>query len=63
VLLSQATGITGHLLFERSHLDMRDLVFMARIALLGRMFFAVLRGRYWHGRPGAQYADVSRCGA
>jgi len=47
VPLSQATGLAGHVLFERSHVDMRDVVFSWRASrCLNRMFFAVLRGRY-----------------
>lgn len=48
VPLSQATGLAGHWLFERSHVDVRDFVFSWRASRsLNRMFFAVLRGRYW----------------
>lgn len=44
---SQATGLIGHILFERSHIDIRDLLFSWRASRsLNRMFFAVLRGRY-----------------
>jgi N-acyl-D-aspartate/D-glutamate deacylase len=45
---SQATGLVGHALFERSHVDVRDLVFSWRASrCLNRMFFSVLSGRYW----------------
>jgi N-acyl-D-aspartate/D-glutamate deacylase len=56
---SQATGLAGHWLFERSHVDMRDVVFSWRASrCLNRMFFAVLRGRYWHevGRVRSEFA-------
>lgn len=47
VPLSQATGLAGHFLFERSHVDFRDLVFSWRASrCLNRMFFSVLGGRY-----------------
>jgi N-acyl-D-aspartate/D-glutamate deacylase len=47
VPLSQATGIAGHMLYERSHVDVRDLVFSWRASrCLNRMFFSVLRQRY-----------------
>ena len=47
VPLSQATGLAGHLLFERSHIDPRDVVFSWRTSrCLSRMLFAVLRRRY-----------------
>ncbi|TDR45024.1 N-acyl-D-aspartate/D-glutamate deacylase [Tahibacter aquaticus] len=45
--LSQASGLLGHLLYERSHVDMRDLVFSWRASrCLNRLFVTVLRGRY-----------------
>jgi hypothetical protein len=48
ILLSQVMGTTGHLLFERSHIDVRDFVFSWRTSrCLHRMFFTVLRGGYW----------------
>jgi hypothetical protein len=48
VPLSQVTGLVGHLVFERSHIDMRDLLFSWRASFcLNRMFLAVLRGQYW----------------
>ena len=59
MLASQATGLAGHWLFERSHVDMRDVVFSWRASrCLNRMFFAVLRGRYWHevGRVRSAFA-------
>jgi N-acyl-D-aspartate/D-glutamate deacylase len=59
VLASQATGLAGHWLFERSHVDMRDVVFSWRASrCLNRMFFAVLRGRYWRevGRVRNEFA-------
>ena len=47
VPLSQATGLAGHLLFERSHVDPRDVVFSWRASrCLSRMFISVLRRRY-----------------
>ena len=49
VPLSQATGLAGHWFFERSHIDIRDIIFSWRAThSLNRMFFAVLRGRYWN---------------
>ena len=48
VPLSQATGLAGHWLFERTHVDSRDVVFSWRASRsLNRMFIAVVRGRYW----------------
>ncbi|MCQ4165566.1 Mpo1-like protein [Tahibacter harae] len=45
--LSQLTGLAGHLIYERSHVDIRDLVFSWRASRsLNRLFFSVLRGRY-----------------
>ncbi len=47
-VLSQAAGLTGHVLFERNYVDVRDVLFTWRASrCLNRMFFAVLRGRYW----------------
>ena len=47
-LLSQASGLVGHILFERSHVDVRDVVFSWRASrCLNRMLLEVLRGRYW----------------
>jgi hypothetical protein len=49
VPLSQLMGIAGHLLYERTHIDIRDVVFSWRASrCLNRMFFAVLRGQYWY---------------
>jgi N-acyl-D-aspartate/D-glutamate deacylase len=56
---SLATGLAGHWLFERSHVDIRDVVFSWRASrCLNRMFFAVLRGSYWHevGRVRSAFA-------
>ncbi|MBL8297631.1 MAG: amidohydrolase family protein [Rhodanobacteraceae bacterium] len=45
--LSQLTGLCGHLFYERSHVDMRDLVFSWRASrCLNRLFVSVLCGRY-----------------
>lgn len=45
--LSQLTGLLGHLIYERSHVDLRDLVFSWRASrCLNRLFVSVLRGRY-----------------
>ncbi len=45
--LSQATGLLGHWLFERTPIDQRDTVFSWRaFASLHMMFFYVLTGRY-----------------
>ena len=45
--ISQLTGILGHVLFERSHVDIRDAVFSwPALRGLHRMFFLVLTGRY-----------------
>ncbi len=46
--LSQITGLLGHLLYERSHVDIRDLLFSWRASRsLNQMFFSVLRRKYW----------------
>jgi len=46
--LSQATGLLGHSLFERNHIDLRDLIFSWRASsCLNRLFWSVLRGRYF----------------
>jgi N-acyl-D-aspartate/D-glutamate deacylase len=46
---SQATGLAGHLLFERSHVDPRDFLFSWRASrCLARMAWRVLTGAYWH---------------
>jgi hypothetical protein len=48
VTASQLTGLAGHLLFERSHVDTRDFLFTWRASrCLSRMFSRVLTGRYW----------------
>ena len=60
VPLSQATGLAGHWLFERNHVDTRDVVFSWRASrCLNRMFLSVLRGRYWSevGRVRSAFAD------
>ena len=45
---SQLMGLTGHLLFEHSHVDVRDFLFSWRASrCLSRMFSRVLTGRYW----------------
>ena len=47
VPLSQATGLLGHIVYERSHVDIRDLVFSWRASrCLNRLLVSVLRGRY-----------------
>jgi N-acyl-D-aspartate/D-glutamate deacylase len=44
---SQLTGLLGHRLFERSHVDRRDAVFSLRATrCLNRMFLRLLAGRY-----------------
>jgi N-acyl-D-aspartate/D-glutamate deacylase len=46
--LSQATGLAGHVVFERNHVDTRDVVFSWRASrCLNRMFVSVVRGLYW----------------
>jgi N-acyl-D-aspartate/D-glutamate deacylase len=45
--LSQLTGLLGHHLFERSHIDRRDAIFSLRATCcLNRMFLRLLTGRY-----------------
>jgi N-acyl-D-aspartate/D-glutamate deacylase len=45
--LSQLTGLLGHRLFERSHIDRRDAIFSLRATrCLNRMFLRLLTGRY-----------------
>jgi hypothetical protein len=45
--LTQFTGLLGHLLFERSHIDRQDAVFSWRASYcLGRMLLRVLLGKY-----------------
>src|SRR6201999_2882792 len=44
---SQMTGVLGHALFERTHVDSRDAVFSWRaLHGLNRLFAAVVLGRY-----------------
>jgi N-acyl-D-aspartate/D-glutamate deacylase len=59
-LFAQAFGFAGHVLFERNHVDMRDAVFSWRATwCLNRLFFSVLRGRYWSevGRVRLRFAE------
>jgi len=45
--LSQLTGLLGHRLFERSHIERRDAVFSLRATrCLNRMFLRLISGRY-----------------
>jgi hypothetical protein len=45
--LSQATGLVGHWLFERTPVDQRDTIFSWRaLTSLHRMFLMVITGRY-----------------
>jgi hypothetical protein len=45
--LTQLIGLTGHFLFERSHIDLQDAVFSWRASYcLGRLLFRVLIGKY-----------------
>ncbi|MFB2968662.1 Mpo1-like protein [Aerosakkonema sp. BLCC-F183] len=45
--LTQLVGLSGHLLFERSHIDLQDAVFSWRASrCLGRMLLRVLLGKY-----------------
>ncbi|MDZ7957360.1 MAG: Mpo1-like protein [Aulosira sp. DedQUE10] len=45
--LTQLIGLTGHFLFERSHIDLQDAVFSWRASYcLGKMLFRVLTGKY-----------------
>jgi hypothetical protein len=45
--LTQVLGLTGHLLFERSHIDLQDAVFSWRASYcLGKMLLRVLMGKY-----------------
>jgi hypothetical protein len=45
--VSQLVGLVGHLLFERSHIDLRDAVFSVRASrCLNRMFLRIIAGRY-----------------
>lgn len=53
--ISQATGLLGHWLFERSPIDQRDTLFSWRaFASLHMMFLCVLTGRYGSELAGAQ---------
>jgi hypothetical protein len=61
--LSQAVGLVGHWLFERSPIDQRDTVFSMRaVASLHRMFFAVVTGRYRAelNRAKLEYSNATR---
>ncbi len=61
--LSQATGLLGHALFEPNHIDPRDLVFSRRASYcLNRLFWSVLRGRYFAeaARLGRRYESFRR---
>lgn len=54
--VSQLTGVAGHALFERSHIDTRDALFSWRaLFCLHRMFGLVVSGRY-----GKQVASMRR---
>ncbi|MFN6571659.1 Mpo1-like protein [Dendronalium sp. ChiSLP03b] len=45
--LTQVLGLIGHLLFERSHIDLQDAIFSWRASdCLGRMLVKVLIGKY-----------------
>lgn len=45
--LTTLVGLTGHFLFERSHVDLQDVVFSWRASLcLNRMLLRVLLGKY-----------------
>jgi len=45
--LAQASGLIGHFLFERSHIDLQDAVFSWRASYcLGRMLWRILLGKY-----------------
>jgi hypothetical protein len=45
--LTQLLGLTGHWLFERSHIDLHDAVFSWRASYcLGRMLVRLLLGQY-----------------
>lgn len=45
--LTQLVGLTGHLLFERSHIDIQDAVFSWRASrCLGKMLWRVIIGKY-----------------
>lgn len=45
--LTQLIGLMGHLLFERSHIDLQDALFSWRASYcLGKMLLRVLLGKY-----------------
>ncbi|MEL6232303.1 MAG: amidohydrolase family protein [Cyanobacteria bacterium J06627_3] len=45
--LTQLTGLCGHLLFERSHIDLQDAIFSWRASFcLGRLLWRVMIGKY-----------------
>lgn len=45
--LTQLIGLTGHFLFEQSHIDRQDAVFSWRASFcLGRMLLRVVSGKY-----------------
>ncbi|MGL5065568.1 MAG: Mpo1-like protein [Microcoleus sp.] len=45
--VTQLIGLSGHFLFERSHIDLQDAVFSWRASFcLGKMLFRVLSGQY-----------------
>ena len=45
--LSQLTGLLGHFLFERSHIDLQDAIFSWRASLcLGYLLWQVITGKY-----------------
>ncbi|MBW4604467.1 MAG: DUF962 domain-containing protein [Calothrix sp. FI2-JRJ7] len=45
--LTQLVGLTGHLLFERSHIDIQDAVFSWRASrCLGKMLWRVIINKY-----------------
>lgn len=45
--VTQLVGLTGHFLFEQSHIDLQDAVFSWRASFcLGRMFLRIVLGKY-----------------
>lgn len=45
--ITQIIGLIGHILFERSHIDIQDAIFTWRASrCLGKMLFRVLQGKY-----------------
>ncbi|OLP16301.1 hypothetical protein BST81_22150 [Leptolyngbya sp. 'hensonii'] len=45
--LTQFVGLTGHFLFERSHIDLQDAIFSWRASsCLGRMLWRLMLGQY-----------------